>query len=139
MWSSIRSLALAALAALGSLACEPPPSFAEVELDDARRLLREPDVAVVDAVGGARHSLRVLPGAVRWTLTQSPATPPDEIPSGPVLVVGASRPVGHRSAAALARAGNHPVYMFIPRDADERSSLYALALQSEETTRGEDS
>jgi hypothetical protein len=39
----------------------------------------------------------------------------------------------------LARAGNHPVLVFIPRNAEERSSLYALALQTEEKIRGENS
>ncbi|MEE9281429.1 MAG: hypothetical protein V3V67_14745 [Myxococcota bacterium] len=121
-------------------ACSPfALSFEEVPVETARRLLRDPRVALIDAVADEKGQPGALPGGFRWTLGERAEPAPRGLPSGAVLVIASDRRIGQRSAAALARAGNRPVYLFIPRNAQERTSLYALALQTEETIRDEDS
>jgi hypothetical protein len=56
-----------------------------------------------------------------------------------VLVFGIDERSARARAAALARAGNHPVLVFVPRDAEERGRFYAVASPAEEDRRGEDS
>ncbi len=117
-----------------------PPWFEEVGLERASSLLTDPGIALVDAVSDENGQPGPLPGGVRWKLGPAPALRPEAVPAaGGVLVVGSEARVAYRSAAALARAGNQPVYVFIPMNADERSRLYASALASEEVPRGEDS
>jgi hypothetical protein len=123
-----------------TLACSQlPPSFEEVPLETARELLGDPRISLIDAVAGQAAEGSALPGGFRWDLGEGSEPAPRGLPTGGVLVVASNRPTAHRSAAALARAGNHPVLVFIPRNAEERSSLYALALQTEEKIRGENS
>ena len=130
-----------ALAALWMLACSgAPPWFELVSLEQARELLGDPAIALVDVVADGTGQPGALPGGVRWKLGKARPMPPEEVPPDiGVLVVGSERSLGLRSAAALARAGNRPVYVFIPGDADERSSLYALALETKEESIGQDS
>ena len=133
-------IALKGAAVLWALACSPlPASFEEVPLEVARRLLRDPGVTLIEAVADSRDAHEALPGGFRWRLGDGFASPKHDLPSGSALVIAETQRIAHRSAAALARAGNQPVYVFIPTNAEERSSLYALALQIEETIRGEDS
>lgn len=123
-----------------TLACSPlPPSFEEVSLAAARELLGDPQISLIDVLARENAEGDALPGGFRWDLGQDAAPDPRGLPAGAVLVIASNRPTAHRSAAALARAGNHPVFVFIPRNAEERSSLYALALQTEERIRGENS
>ncbi len=127
-------------AVLWALACSPlPVSFEEVPLEVAHRLLRDPHVTVIEAIAESSGVEQLLPGGFRWHLGKGVASPPGNLPSGRTLIIADDERIAHRSAAALARAGNQPVFVFIPTNAEERSSLYALALQIEETIRGEDS
>ena len=133
-------IALKGAAVLCALACSPiSVSFEEVPLEVARRLLRDPGVTLIEAVADSTDAQEALPGGLRWRLGDGFASPPQDLPSGLALVIAENERIAHRSAAALARAGNQQVYVFIPTNAEERSSLYALALQIEETIRGEDS
>ena len=143
-------LALLLLALLPGMACvELPRSFEPVDLDHARELLASGNVAVVDALAvGVRDPGR-LPGGIRWrvatdgSIGKLDATP--EVPGGPVLIVATTPQIAHRSAASLARAGNHTVYVFIPGSAEERSRLRGALLArshddtSQEARRGEGS
>ena len=123
-----------------ALGCHAPVSFEMISLERARALVESHDLTLLDVVSdGAKPPVR-LPGGVRWRVSSGDLALPRSVSEGGgVLIVGSDQHVAHRSAAALARAGNHPVYVFIPRDAEERSSLYAVALQTEEIPRGEDS
>ncbi len=132
--------ALRGAAVLWALACSPLPiSFEEVPLEVAQRLMRDPRVTLIEAIEDSSSPQQALPGGFRWRLGNEHASPPGDLPSGRTLVIADDERIAHRSAAALARAGNQPVFVFIPTNAEERSSLYALALQLEETIRGEDS
>lgn len=144
------AVAPAILALLIGTGCmEPLRSFEPVELDRARRLLVEEGITIVDALAvGVRDPGR-LPGGIRWrvasdgSLGKLDGTP--EVPGGPVLVVAGTTRVAHRSAASLARKGNHPVYVFIPESAEERSHLHGALLarlhddSGQEARRGEGS
>jgi len=91
------------------LACsEPQRSFSVVSPQKARSLLRQGELSVVDTAS-----------------TDAPV-------SGGVLVIASTAAAGYRKAAALSRSGSHPTYVCVPENADERSSLYALARQTEE-------
>ncbi len=122
------------------LSCHPPISFEVISLERARSLVANSRITLLDVVSDKADQPGPLPGGVRWRLSTGEIALPDAVSDGSgVLVVGSSSQVAHRSAAALARAGNHPVFVFIPRDADERSRLYAVARKTEEAPRGEDS
>ncbi len=134
-----RLLRWGAAAAL-CLACSPfPESFQEVQMNAVVKLLVNPQVSLIDAVADGAGQPGELPGGFRWTHKEGEPKAPQDLPAGGVLVIAADRRTAHRAAAALVRAGNQPVYVFIPKNAEERSSLYALALQTEEAIRGEDS
>lgn len=135
---AVPGLALAA-ALLGCT--DAGPSYTRIEIERSRALLESDDVAIVDATSGATAEPEPLPGSTRWILPErGPAPEPEGLPTtGAVLVVGNTDAVAHRAAATMARRGNHPVYVFIPRDANERVSLYAVARQTKEASRGEDS
>ena len=134
-----RLLRWGAAAAL-CLACSPfPESFQEVQMNAVVKLLVDPQVSLIDAVADGAGQPGELPGGFRWTHKEGERNAPQDLPAGGVLVIAADRRMAHRAAAALVRAGNQPVYVFIPKNAEERSSLYALALRTEEAIRGEDS
>ncbi len=103
----------------------PQRSFAVISLEQARALVRDGGLEVVNA---ARPD------------TEPPAPSPgsrDRPLPGGVLVIAATEQDGFRAAAALARSGNHPTYLCISANADERGSLYALALETGEIVRDE--
>ena len=54
-------------------------------------------------------------------------------------LVASDERTAHRSAAALARRQYHPVYVYIPRSAEDRSSLHAHAPETKEPASGRDS
>jgi len=66
-------------------------------------------------------------------------TPPRVPPGAGVLVFGLDAKAARARAATFARAGNRPVLVFIPRDADERGRFYAVASRRQEERRGKDS
>jgi hypothetical protein len=105
------------------LACSPPPAeFRVVNLEEARRLVEKERLTVVEAFVDARGE-----------------TPPG-VPAGAgVLVFGLDAKAARARAATFARAGNRPVLVFIPRDADERGRFYAVASRKQEERRGKDS
>ena len=105
------------------LACAPRPAeFRVVSLDEARRLVESEHLSVVEALADAH------------------AVPPAAVPSGGgVLVFGLDARAARARAATFARAGNRPVVVFIPRDADERGRFYAVASQRQEVRHGKDS
>ena len=144
------AVALAILALLMGTGCvELPRGFEPVELERARELLAKGEVAVVDALAVGVPDPGRLPGGIRWRVAADASigkldgTP--EVPSGPVLVVSPTAEVAHRSAASLAREGNHTVYVFIPGSAEERSRLRGALLarfhddSGQEARRGEGS
>jgi hypothetical protein len=108
---------------LGFLACgKSPAEFRVVGADEAQRLVERERLTLVEAVADAQNA------------TQA------EVPAGAgVLVFGLDAKVARARAATFARAGNRPVVVFIPRDADERGRFYALASQRQEERRGKDS
>ena len=112
--------------ALALCACSPPPAqFQVVGLDEARRAIQREPLVVIEAAPDPR--------------TGEPA-PEAAVPEGAgVLVFGLDARAARVRAAAFARAGNQPVLLFIPRDADERGRFYALASQRQEDRRGKDS
>ncbi len=118
---------------------EPPRSFALVSIEEAQDLLRQGGVVLVDAFWASEPVPDPLPGGIRWGLTRDAAGVPAEIPAGGVLAIGSSASAAYRSAAALARAGNQPVYACIPKTKQERSALFAVALQMKESPGGRDS
>ena len=137
-----RSLATGALSllALWATSCgEAPPSYRVVSLGEARSLLDRPEIALLDAVGAQAKQPQPLPRGVLWRLERGELTPPEELPAGAVLVVASDERTAHRSAAALARREYHPVYVYIPRSAEDRSSLHAHAPATEELPGGRDS
>jgi len=90
--------------------------------EEARRSVEREGLTVVEALPDARL-----------------ATQP-EVPAGHgVLVFGLDAKAARASAATFARAGNRPVLVFIPRDADERGRFYAVASKKQEERRGKDS
>jgi len=104
-------------------ACAPPPAeFRVVGLDEARSLVERERLAVVEAFADARGE-----------------TPPRVPPGAGVLVFGLDAKAARARAAIFARAGNRPVLVFIPRDADERGRFYAVASRKQEERRGKDS
>lgn len=111
---------------LALCACSPRPAqFRVVGLDEARRAVEQERLAVIEAAVDPR--------------TGEPA-PEAAVPAGAgVLVFGLDARAARVRAAAFARAGNQPVLLFIPRDADERGRFYALASQRQEDRRGKDS
>ncbi|HTO06149.1 MAG TPA: hypothetical protein VMR86_03755 [Myxococcota bacterium] len=124
---AIRAAALTPLlsALIAFLACGPRPAeFRVVGLDEARRAVELEGISVVEAVD---------------PLSAAPSDPA-AVPAGSgVLIVGLDARVARMRAANFARAGNHPVLVFIPRDADERGRFYAAAAQRQEVRRGKDS
>jgi len=109
--------------ALAFIACgKAPAEFRVVGADEAQRLVERERLTLVEAVADAQNA------------TQA------EVPAGAgVLVFGLDARVARARAATFARAGNRPVIVFIPRDADERGRFYALASQRQEERRGKDS
>ena len=103
----------------------PQSSFAVVSLEQALALVRDGQLELVNA---ARPDAE--PPA------PSPGSRDRPLPDG-VLVIAATEQDGFRAAAALARSGNHPTYLCISANADERGSLYALALELGEIVRDE--
>jgi hypothetical protein len=109
---------------IGFLGCGPrPPEFRVVGLDEARQAVDQGQLAVVEAVDAA----------------SPPRSDPEVAPGAGVLIVGLDARAARMRAANFARAGNHPVLVFIPRDADERGRFYAAASQRQEVRRGRDS
>ncbi|MFQ5513818.1 MAG: hypothetical protein ACE5FG_05215 [Myxococcota bacterium] len=130
---------------IGTLAGCPEPThapryFSLIPLEEARARLSEGGVSLIEAEAGPGGS-RSLPGALLWRIPPGPTAPipPEELPSGGVLLVAPRDRIGFRAAAALSRAGNHPVFLCILENAEDRSDLYALALQAKENARGRDS
>jgi len=125
----MRSRACAGLLAVVTAclcACPAPPrSFRVVDLAEAQRLAGRHELVLVEAPA---------------VLLRGPTTGAAVIPEGAgVLVFGMDERSTRARAAALARAGNHPVLVFVPRDAEERGRFYAVASPTEEDRRGEDS
>ena len=140
-WARPRSLAtVLSLLAFGAAGCgAPPPSYRVVSLGEARHLLERPEVALLDAVGAQSQPPQPLPRGLVWRIDRGELTPPEALPAGAVLVVASDEHTAHRSAAALARRQYHPVYVYIPRSAEDRSSLQAHAPATEEHSGGRDS
>jgi hypothetical protein len=117
---------------------ESPRSFREATLPETERLLRDPSVRVVEAIERPGRGFGTARG-LRWRLDVAPPAGQPEVADGPVLVLGTSRDAGHRSAAALARSGHRPVWVFVPETDQERAALTAAPLEAKEKTRGEGS
>ncbi|MEE2703032.1 MAG: hypothetical protein VX614_03315 [Myxococcota bacterium] len=124
---------------LATSCAESPSSFREISLDEARRMIADGDVTVVDALAEGLEPEPVLAGGLRWKAAPTAPELPPGLPGGAVLIVGSSPELGYGSAAALARAGHRPVYVFITRSRQERNALVAVALRSRETSDGRDS
>jgi hypothetical protein len=125
----MRSRACAVLLAsvlAGLAACTAPPaSFRVVDLAEAKRAVEARVLVLVEAAP---------------VLLRGSSSTAAEIPDGAgVLVFGIDERSARARAAALARAGNHPVLVFVPRDAEERGRFYAVASPAEEDRRDEDS
>ncbi|NRA01072.1 MAG: hypothetical protein HRU00_00575 [Myxococcales bacterium] len=128
------------LAAMLALGCaESPSSFREVSLEDARRLIAAGDVTIVDALAEDSEPAPALAGGLRWKVAPTAPNLPPGLPDGAVLIIGSSPGLGYGSAAALARTGRRPVYVFITRSRRERNALVAVALRSREASDGRDS
>lgn len=112
-------------AILGLASCSAPPSFRIVDLAEAQRAAETGAVAVVEAL--ELHGRAADPKAA-------------EVPAGRgVLVFGMDERAARARAAAFARAGNQPVLVFVPRDAEERGRFYAVASRDREDRSGKDS
>jgi hypothetical protein len=112
-------------AILGLASCSAPPSFRVVDLAEAQRAAETGAVSVVEALE-----------------LQGRAADPKaaEVPAGRgVLVFGMDERAARARAAAFARAGNQPVLVFVPRDAEERGRFYAVASRDREDRSGKDS
>ncbi len=103
----------------------PQRSFAVVSLEQARALVRDGGLEVVNAARADAEPPAPSPGST------------DGLLPGGVLVIAATEQDGFRAAAALVRSGTHPTYLCISANADERGSLYALALKTGEIVRDE--
>jgi len=113
----------ASLIALTS--CGRPASFRMVDLGEAQEAAQAGDLAVIEALD--RDTRATDPKAER-------------VPAGRgVLVFGMDERAARAQAAAFARAGNQPVLVFVPRDAEERGRFYAVASREREDRRGKDS
>lgn len=117
---------------------EGPRSFREATSSETSQLLRDPSVRVVEAIDGPGRGFGTARG-LRWRLDVEPPGGQPLVADGPVLVLGSSEVAAHRSAAALARAGHRPVWVFVPQTEEERAALAAPALEAKEKTRGEGS
>jgi hypothetical protein len=125
MPSRARAVLLAAVVSSLAACPAPPPSFRVVDLAEAKRAVEAHVLVLVEAAPVLLHG----PGAVTA-----------DIPAGAgVLVFGIDERSARSRAAALARAGNQPVLVFVPRDAEERGRFYAVASPAEEDRRDEDS
>jgi hypothetical protein len=121
-----------------------PPSFVRVEAAEARALYAAGGINLVHAVDAVAPLPAVLVGGVVWRIPpQKPVSlgaAPADLPAGDLLIVALQVDVGMRLSAALARPRNRLVYLFIPHNAEERRSLYAVrSKQREETPSGTDS
>jgi hypothetical protein len=96
-----------------------------IDIDEAKRLVERQEVLLIEV----QPTLRSAP---------PPAGPTERVAKG-VLVYGVDERSTRARAAALARAGNHPVLVFVPRDAEERGRFYAVASPAQEVRRDEDS
>ncbi len=128
-------------ALLIGLGCPAPQrSFAVVSPEEAQVLLRKGGLSVVEAAPtdspGPGKALEATPGRLPEQTKRSAPAP--EAPRGGVLVIASTAPAGYRTAAALSRSGNRPTYVCISENAEERSRLYALALQTREIVRDGD-
>jgi hypothetical protein len=125
MRSRARTWLLAGLIT-GLFGCPAPPaSFRVLGLAEAEQVASDHALLLVEAP----------PVFLRTPVRVSPAIPP----GAGVLVYGTDERATRAYAAALARAGNHPVLVFVPRDAEERGRFYAVASPAEEDRRGKDS
>ena len=137
---ALRRLGLLVLLAASTGGCgEAPPSYRVVSLGEARALMERPEVALLDAVGAQAARPQPLPRGIRWNLVGGVLTPPAELPEGAVLIVASDERTAHRSAAALARGSHRPVYVYVPRSAEDRTDLQAHARTPEEPNGGRDS
>jgi len=136
--SLLRAAAVAWLAVALASCGDTPPSYRVVSLGEASSLIEQPGIALIDAVGVQGEPPAPLASGVRWQLERGALTPPENLTAGAVLVVASDERTGHRSAAALARSQFHPVYVYIPRSAEDRSRLEAHA-PIEELPHGRDS
>jgi len=134
-----RAAVLLAVLAVFSSCGEAPPSYRVVSLAEARSVLGQPGINLLDAVGAQSQQPRPLASGFRWKVERGALNPPEELPVGAVLVVASDESTAHRSAAALARRRFHPVYVYIARSAEDRSRLEAHAPATEEPTGGRDS
>jgi hypothetical protein len=118
--------ALLAGVVMGLVGCPaPPPSFRVVDLAEAKRAVEAHVLILVEAAP---------------VLLRGPGASAGDVPKGAgVLVFGIDERSARARAAGLARAGNHPVLVFVPRDAEERGRFYAVASPAEEDRRGKDS
>lgn len=137
--SAVRASVLAAVVAGISACGDAPPSYRVVSLGEARSVLEQPGIALVDAVGAQSATPRPFASGFRWRVERGALAPPGELPLGAVLVVASDERTAHRSAAALARNQFHPVYVYIARSAEDRSRLAAHAPSTEEHSGGRDS
>ena len=99
----------------------------------------------VMADAGQSESQRLVDFADRYyaaVLERTPELPyftGIEVEQHDGLLVASSSELGFRSAAALARARNRSIYLFISEAAEERSTLVALRKRREEFPSGRDS
>jgi hypothetical protein len=107
-----------------------------VSLGEARSVLEQPGISLLDAVGAQADQPRPLASGIRWQLERGALTPPEALPAGGVLVVASDERTAHRSAAALARSQHRPIYVYIARSAEDRSRLEAHAPATEELSGG---